>query len=453
MERTTELRFADGDAGEFPATWSQREFWATVREHRPDGFYQIVWDTHLPDGRDLGEVLACLRRLVLRHQALRTTVSRDETAGLRQIVRGEGSLPVRIEDVADAGEGVHACEKLKAEFLAGEPHVDRDPPLKIAAVTRGGRVRSLVLACSHVVLDGGSVAVLEDELAALLASGPDAALPPVAHTPADRAAEEQGPAAARVSERSLAHWRATLLDAPVAPFAHIPGGRAPLWLGRLTSRRLWRAESSLVAGTGLTSGSVYLTAAACVLAEVTGRSRLTFRVPTGNRFTPVALDFVGALSQHALITVDTAPRDTAGGFAELARTVERGLRRAYSRARYDPDELRRTIVETEAERGAPADLTYLFNDLRDEADKPGGGGWPMTAREGKAEEAEEEEPELAWELLHAANSDIKLYVRVSGGAGLGGVDVAADEGCLTRAETEHVLRATERLIVAQSPGC
>ncbi|MDN0193990.1 condensation domain-containing protein [Streptomyces sp. S.PNR 29] len=430
------------------ATWSQREFWTTINKHRPDGFYQITWTVPVPEGRGLDDVLGCLRLLVERHQALRTKITEGGPAGLRQVVFGEGSLPVRIEDAPDEQGAAEAAEAVRGEFFRTEPRLDRDFPFKIAIVTREGLPRFMVFACSHVVLDGESVRVVEDELSAVLSQGSGEHLEPVTHQPEDQVRDESLDRSARTSQRSLSYWKSTLLASPGGLFSEVRGGRSPLWLGRLRSRALLAAELTLVPRVGVSSGALYLGAAACVLGEVTGKPGMTFRVPTSNRFTAATRSYVGALSQHAVITVDT----TSGSFYDVVRGVDRGLRRAYSHARYDPDGLRRVIEEVEAARREPVDLAYLFNDLRDEDDKPKVGAPAVVQDAALAADLLDTSEEISWELLHAANSDIKVYVRVSGTADHGGLDVAADADCLTTSGTENILRAAERLIVRAAQG-
>lgn len=137
----------------------------------------------------------------------------------------------------------------------------------------------------------------------------------------------------------------------------------------------------------------------------------------------------------------------------MVRQVDRGLRRAYSHARYDPDGLREVIEEVEAARTEPVDLAYLFNDLRDEAEKPKVGASAMVQDAAlSGDPPDTSVPEISWELLHAANSDIKVYVRVSGDAHHGGLDLAADADCLTTSDIENILRAAERLIVRAAKG-
>jgi hypothetical protein len=78
---------------------------------------------------------------------------------------------------------------------------------------------------------------------------------------------------------------------------------------------------------------------------------MTFRLPAANRISVTSRDFVGALYQHGIITVELVPEAT---FYELTRLLGRKLVLAYSRTRYDPGDLRQVIREVESARGAPS---------------------------------------------------------------------------------------------------
>jgi hypothetical protein len=148
-ERTTNIVFAGAEGGTFPATWSQREFWRTINQHRPGGFYQIWLTFHLPESWPLDAIFDLLRFLITRHQALRTKVREDDSGRLWQVIVGDGSLPVRITDLPSGADIDQFTTRVREEFWAAEPDLRRDFPLKLAVVTSGGMARSVVLVCSH----------------------------------------------------------------------------------------------------------------------------------------------------------------------------------------------------------------------------------------------------------------------------------------------------------------
>jgi hypothetical protein len=442
--RTTNLAFSGAGGGTLPATWSQREFWWTISQHRPGGFYQIWLTFRLLEPWPLDAVLDLLRFLITRHQALRTKVSEDGSGRLWQVVAGQGSLPVRIEDLPSGADIDQFTTGVREEFWAAEPDLRRDFPLKLAVVMTGGVVRSVVLVCSHVVLDGGSVQVLENEVNTLISgrcAQPGMVLPPVRFAPEDQVGEESRPGSLRTSEKSLAYWRSVLIESGPGLFSQTEAGHAPLWMGSLTSRALGVAEAALMRDAKLGSSAVFMSATCCVLGLITGKSCMTFRLPAANRISVTSRNFVGALSQHGIITVEIVPEAT---FYELTRLLGRKLVLAYSRTRYDPGDLRQVIMEVESARGAPLDLTYLFNDMHFTDIRSRAHGQPERYASQSRPSA------ISWELLHSANSDIKLHVRIRLSPADGAVilDLAADESCLTKPEIERALRAIETLITA-----
>jgi hypothetical protein len=435
--QTTNIVFAGAEGGTFPATWSQREFWRTINQHRPGGFYQIWLTFHLPEPWPLDAVFDLLRFLIIRHQALRTKVRGDDNGGLWQVIAGDGSLPVRVADLPNGADIDQFTTRVREEFWAAEPDLRREFPLKLAVVTSAGMARSVVLVCSHVVLDGGSVQVLENEINTLISekpAQPERVLPLVSFAPKDQVDKESRQSSLRTSEKSLAYWRSVLTESGPGLFSETESGRAPLWMGSLKSWALGMAETALMRDAKLASSAIFMSATCCVLGLITGKSQMTFRLPAGNRISATHRDFVGALSQHGVITVELVPEAT---FYELTQLLGRKLLLAYSRTRYDPDGLWQIVREVESARGTSLDLTYLFNDMRSQA-------------HGQHERHASQPglPPIAWELLHSTNSDIKVHVRVrlSPADGATILDLAADESCLTKQEIERTLRAIEKLI-------
>ncbi|MFJ2557271.1 MULTISPECIES: condensation domain-containing protein [unclassified Streptomyces] len=448
LRTTVDLAFTappGGAQGVYAATWGQREMWHKIAQHRPGGFYQLSQIIPVGEPRSLDTVLGCLRHLVGRHASLRTTF-REDAGELFQVIHRDGVLPVRVEEAPGEGRERATAAALVDGFQEDEPLLEREFAPRLAVVTRGGAVTYLVLVCSHVVLDGHSERVLASELRTLLAAANAPAeaeetrtvLPPVGHGPAEQAEAEARAKSRRTSARSVAHWRATLADAPPAlfPSPTEPSPAAPIWCGRLASGALATAEAALVRS-GLGSGALWLSAVARVLAAHTGRPATTFRLPVSNRFDQALDGYVGNLSQHTVVTVDTA----TGTFRELARRVERDLMRAYFHARYDPAELAEATTEIESRRGAPLDLTYLFNDVRSRNGKPR----PTPADPAAPEESGASG--VSWELLHSSNSDIKLHVRVTETRGRPRLDIAADTSCLSRSAITDALFAVEQLLV------
>ncbi|PGH50537.1 condensation domain-containing protein [Streptomyces sp. Ru87] len=450
---TVRLYFTGLPGGTYEATWGQREMWRTIATHRPAGFYQLSQIIPVPADRTLDDVLEVVRRLVGRHESLRTTFVRHPGGRLSQVVHAEGSLPVHVREPAAADRERETAESLVDTFMADEPLLDRDFALRAAVVTREGLGRYLVLVCSHVVLDGHSERVLSGEAKALLAADPaarDGCLPANPHQPSGQALAETSARSRRTSARSVAYWRSVLLGAPESPFPYGPArGGGPVWCGRLSSASVAAAERELARSEGLSSGALYLSAVSRVLLRAFGRTAMMYRVPVSNRFDPAVDGYVGNLSQHTVVTVDAS----TGTFYELVRRVERDLLRACVHARYDPEELAGALPGIEARRGAAPELACLFNDLRSPEAKRRDGApgreppAPGAAAGVSPEGADGPDSQVTWSLLHARNSDIKLHARVAQSGDRPVVDIAADVSYLPRRAIADCLFAVERLLV------
>jgi len=435
------LEFDGAEAGSHPATWSQREFWETITRLRPHGHYQIPWWVPVPPGHTVTSVIRVLVGVVRTHEALRTTLRR-EGGQLHQVIHGAGSIPIRTVEAAPGTNPVEADPALK-EYLWAEPDVVTALPLRIVVVTWQGAPTGLICQCSHMMVDGYSGDLLA-ELTAVALGAPDGACPtpdPATFGPSQLARWEQGPNGVQTSTRSLERWRQVLAVTPSQVFPSAgPKGTAPLWRGSLSSDLVPAAESKYARRTGVNSGALFLAAAALVLADVTGTHRATFRVPSSNRYDRRLHRFVGAVSQHAVVSVGV----NAPTFDGLVRTVAADLLLAHTRARYDGDALPALV----AEAGGP-DLTLLFNDVRPVYSRGdhAGPGTPLSQLLQRPHH-----PEVSWELLHEYNADITLYLRLSLTEGRTVMDVAADVSCLSRPDIERFLLATEQLLVRAAPA-
>ncbi|MBQ1026047.1 condensation domain-containing protein [Micromonospora sp. C95] len=439
MEKTGRVRFSGATGGTFPATWSQREFWHTINKKQPSGYYQIPWAVPIPPGCRLDRIEQILASFAIKYEALRTTLRRDPDGELRQIVHSEGVIPTWSASLPPDRAAITASGPLK-EFLESEPAVDREFPWKIVVLTWNGSPHHLVCVCSHMVLDGQSGALLAAEmreaLTADVEAGDTSAGDPV-WQPSDLARWETAAGGRKVSQRALDHWRSVLAGAPASPFPSAARkGASPLWRGLLRSTAVEAAEQAVIGRTGLSSSSLFLSAAASLLWLVTGSSCFLFRVPTNNRVSRDLQGYVGALQQHALVKVDVRC-DT---FDELMRSVAGNLLRAQSRARYDGDGLYGMLEELSSTRAGQPDLTLLFNDLRPTYQRPQ--GRPLPTDSG----ADRDAPEVTWELLHTTNPDITLYVRLADARGVLSLDVAADESCMPKPEIEGFVQAMESLL-------
>ena len=298
----------------------------------------------VPPGTDPAAVHAALRRLVERHEALRT-------------VYPDGGQRVRCDGEFEVGVAEGDPQEVVAEMAAEPFRHAEELPLRCATVD--GAAVAVAVAVSHLSADWSAMMVLEAEFAALLRGQ---APPEPAWQPLDQAAFEATPQAARDNAEALAHWRSILERAPRSLLdfpERVPEPERFVRLG-MDSPALAAAAPELAARWGVSVGSLLASTAGVVLAVHAGHETAALRVVCGNRREPPQRDMVGKLAQDGLLAIDLAAPTLRG----IVQDGHAAARRAYRYGRYDPYALDALKGSVRHARGASLDLLAFFNDLR-----------------------------------------------------------------------------------------
>jgi hypothetical protein len=273
-------------------------------------------------------------------------------------VHAAGELAVRVEE---AGRGY---AELVTELSRRLPSQRLDTPgrlpVSFTVVTEHGVPRWVVTALCFQNADGPSVRVLIDE----------PATPP--RQPREQHAQEQRDAAARRSDRAVAHWLAECAKAEV-PFRRRVGTAQGEMQGGvaqavLTSAAAATRAENLAQRAGATSSAVLVSAVAIAVGAVSGRRVVPLQPFVSNRHLPGVAGYVGFLAQLCVLTADLDPRCS---FGDTVRQVQRACLQAYRNAWWSPPQLDAAL---RAAGLVPSDVlgaTCTVNDLR--------GGWPGTA--------------------------------------------------------------------------
>jgi hypothetical protein len=226
---------------------------------------------------DLTRLSAALSALVARHEALRTRLAAID--GLpRQVIRPAQPVPLELVDLTCLPEEEREPEALTLAASAAGERFDlaRGPVLRLSVYRVGPLEHRLFLVCPHIACDGGSVALVAADLAALY-SGADL-LPPPSPQYADYAAWSLGRAGERVPER-LPYWRERLAGIePVFPRIPHSGGKAA------AVARIGRDVLDDLRGDGpATPFAVLLSAYLVLLHRLSGRRDLVVGTVTSGR--------------------------------------------------------------------------------------------------------------------------------------------------------------------------
>jgi hypothetical protein len=204
------------------------------------------------------------------------------------------------------------------------------------------------------------------------------------------------------------------------------------------------AVRRVAARTRTSRSSIVLAAICAVVARRANYQELVFPLLSSNRFERGLVNYVGALSQGSIATVEIAGRS----FDELAGHTWTRVLEASRHARYDA--ARRAAMDKliEHERGLRCNYDPLFNSLVPES-------WSgLTAgvgfQPGEIDVALAR-TELRWRPMPVNGTPLRFSLnQVDGCLRL---DVwSGDTGLVPRAELESVLLAVERLLVAAAHG-
>ncbi|MFE1320594.1 condensation domain-containing protein [Kitasatospora phosalacinea] len=351
-----------------PLMWGQRLLWNDSRWMGEEAHYfNLHVSVPVPPGRDLPTALACLGRLVHRHEALRSRVVTAPDGTPRQEVPAAGTVEVLIAPAAP-GTADEVLDRHRARLLGRTFALDEEWPVRPCVVTVDGAPARITLVLSHVLADGGAAAVLTGELAALLADGPSAALPEPVPQPLDRAAYETSPAGRKLSEAGLARTAAHLRAMPPTNFPGplLPPDRYRFRRMEMCSPALTEALRRIADRHRTGTSAVLLAAVATALATATGNRTVAFKTVLGNRVFPELAPLVGNALSNAVVPAEIGD----GTFGALVRAVVRSSMGNLLHSQCDPDARDALTARIGLERGVHLNLSTFFNDVRAGLEQP-----------------------------------------------------------------------------------
>ena len=341
-----------------PLSYSQERFFFLHRLAPRSPAYNVARVLQIVGALDDAALERALGELVSRHETLRTTYH-DETGGPVAVIDEGGAFSLRREVIGtDARLEEVVDAEVRAPFDLG-----RGPVLRATLLSAANGDRVLILVMHHIAVDGWSLQILSNELAALYAafsSGRPSPLGALAFDYADYAAWQRGWLAGDVMDRQLAYWKDALEGAPVLdlpvdfarpPFVGFDGASCPVTLdGELVAD-----IRSVARAAGATPFMVLLAAYALVLGYHAGQRDVVVGTPVANRALPETEPMVGVFINTLALRI-TLPDDAT--FVDLLRRVRETTLHAYAHQ----DAPFETVVEAVSPE-RDASRTALFQAL------------------------------------------------------------------------------------------
>jgi amino acid adenylation domain-containing protein len=192
---------------------SQERLWFFERLGPGTATYTISWNLRMRGELDRDALARALEEIVRRHDVLRTHFIDLDGLGV-QVIRNESTVMLETRSVAE-GElplRLKECSNLSFDLEKGPLH-------HFTLFELGPDDHCLSVAIHHAVIDGWSVGVMGEELAALYTAftqGQPSPLPPLAVQFADYAHWQRECLDEQRVHNLLAYWREQLLGAPSA---------------------------------------------------------------------------------------------------------------------------------------------------------------------------------------------------------------------------------------------
>lgn len=307
------------------ASFNQERLWLIEQSGQQRGAYNQAVVYRLRGQLDVERLEAAFKRVIQRHEALRT-----------RLVLAEGVLWQEVQEVQEvhaspefalkriaAGDSQQQITPLLHEFSERLFSLAEDLPLRAGLIRLGPAEHLLAIVVHHTAFDGGSGRVIVEELGQAYSDTPNAAPAPAALQQIDfsewqRHCDEQG-----AFEPQWNYWRTQLAGAPAVlglALSRMPEqrdfrlGRVPVTLGRERSERLQQAANDA----GLSVFALLLGVWGLTLARFGGEQEVVVGIPVAGRSRSGLDDIVGFLANTLPMRLDCR----AANLSEFGRRIQ-----------------------------------------------------------------------------------------------------------------------------------
>ncbi|WP_255432611.1 non-ribosomal peptide synthase/polyketide synthase [Xanthomonas sp. JAI131] len=309
-----------------PLSPAQQRLWFLTQVDGASAAYHSAGALRLTGALDRGALARALRRIVERHEILRTRFVLVEGEPMQQFV-GADAFDLRLEDVRAAQDPEGASQALGTAFLAQPFDLGAALPIRMQLVQIAHDVHALHAVLHHIVSDGWSIGVLLDELGAFYALEVGAAAQSPAPLPVqyiDYAQWQWQWLAGGPAERQAKYWRETLAGAPTLLELPTDRARAPhqdfagAAIGLHLDETLYMGLKRLSQRYGTTLYMTLLASWAAVLSRLSGQDEVVIGSPVAGRARTEIEPLIGFFVNTLPLRIDLSGEPTVAEL--LSRT-------------------------------------------------------------------------------------------------------------------------------------
>ncbi|WP_229210568.1 non-ribosomal peptide synthetase, partial [Duganella sp. CF517] len=317
-------------AGPLPLSYAQRGLWLTWQLNPASPAYNMPGVLHFSGALNADALLAALRRLVERHETLRTVFPVGDGGEPVQVILPADAFIAQTQDLTALPEAARAAElvRLRQAFAQAPFSLDSEPPLRAILWKTGDDQHALGIVLHHIAGDGASVRILIDELLTLYRQecGQTAApLEPLPVQFADHTVWQRNWFEAGEKDRQLAYWRGRLGDSHAPLELPFDRSRGSSQGASDAGRHLFNLPADVSAGLrtlarerGASLFMVMLALFKLVLCRYGGQADIRVGAPVANRQRAETHGMLGYLTNVLVLRTQV---DLSAGFADLLGAV------------------------------------------------------------------------------------------------------------------------------------
>ena len=324
-----------------PLSLVQQRLWLFNQLEPDSGAYNIYLVLRLRGSLDLAALEHSLNAIIGRHESLRTTFTLRDGAPIQVIAPARGApvgadaLPMIDLRALPEAEREAAARQLAATEVQRPFDLARGPLFRPRLLRLETTRHLLILTMHHVIADGWSIAVLNQELTTLYAAavaGRPATLPELPIQYADYAIWQRQWLRGEVLQAQLAYWKEQLAGLPTLqlPTDH-PHPPSPSFRGATYEFTLEPALNAKLAAlsrrTGTTLFMTLLAAFQLLLARYTGQDDIVVGTTIANRTQVEVEPLIGCFFNTLVLRTRL---DTRHPFLELLARVREVALGAYA---------------------------------------------------------------------------------------------------------------------------
>ncbi|MBR7837191.1 hypothetical protein KDL01_28195 [Actinospica durhamensis] len=369
-----DVKFQGERGGDGPLTFGQSNTlqWVVISEMEQSIQSMLPWVFDVPDRTRFEDVAEVLSIVLARNESLRTTYHAEAGSSFQRVAES-GALTVDVYHCAQYGDAetrdlvglmrdrpfdLAQDLHVRVAVVMGSGDADGGNGNGNGAPDESGFVSAVIAMYTHMAVDFGALAVINEQFVELIADPAARHVGPLAHQPLDQAAFERSERGQRQNDRAMRYWSEQLRIRPQCQFPMTAAPEPKPLSGLLLAREVTQALPRIMERTGASAPTVTLAAMFAVLAGRTGQRHIVFSSLSNNRSGRLR-EYVGTLAQDSLVLVDA----DAESFDELVRRMSTAILKANRHSLYDPHSLEPMAIDIEWERGMRSARDCAFNNL------------------------------------------------------------------------------------------